>query len=105
MIRTLCHCGKAARGSATEDALAYCRVTQTEIHDCPAYFYTKPFYDHPILKLSMPAKKIVEVFNPFLSGAESAASWCELMRDGDTDDDLQLVRSMRDCEKPLSWQN
>ena len=101
MIRTLCHCGKAARGSATEDALAYCKVTQTEIHEAVLPIFTQ----NQILKLSMPAKKIVEVFNPFLSGAESAASWCELMRDGDTDDDLQLVCSMQNCEKPLSWQN
>ena len=67
---------------------------------CPAYFYTKP--NSQVVNAS---KKNSWSFNPFLSGAESAASWCELMHDGDTDDDLQLVCSMQNCEKPLSWQN
>ena len=99
MIRTLCHCGKAARGSATEDALAHCRVIQTEILETVLpILYTKPFLTTQF-SFSQRQQKILEIFNPFLSGAESAASWCELMRAGDTEDDLQLVCSMRDCKK------
>ena len=48
-------------GSATEDALAYCRVTQTEIHEAVLPIFTQ----NQILKLSMPAKKIVEVSTLF----------------------------------------